>query len=57
MMKWKHFQHWGMHNLAYGSPQRKALTIAKLLALGSLALVGAAAATALVRKLTARQLG
>jgi uncharacterized protein (DUF362 family) len=53
MMKWQQFQRWGMHNVEFGSPERKVLTVAKpLLALG-LAVAGAAAVAALVGKLTA----
>jgi uncharacterized protein (DUF362 family) len=51
MMKLQQFQRWGMHNLEYGSPERKALTIGKPLAIAGLVVTGAAAATALVRKL------
>lgn len=55
IMKWQQFQRWGMHNVEYGSPRRRALTIAKPLTAAGLALAGVAAATALVRKLTSRQ--
>ncbi len=37
MMKWQEFQRWGMHNLEYGSPVRKALTVARPLGLAGLA--------------------
>jgi uncharacterized protein (DUF362 family) len=49
-MKWQQFQRWGMHNLEYGSPKRKAMTLAKPVA--AAVLVGAAIAgvTALVKK-------
>jgi hypothetical protein len=39
-----------MHNLEYGSPRRKALTVAKPLAAVGLAVAGAAAVTAMARK-------
>jgi uncharacterized protein (DUF362 family) len=52
MMKWQQFERWGMHNVEYGTSGRKALTIAKPLAVAALAVAGVAAATALVRKLT-----
>lgn len=51
-MKWQQFQRWGMHNVEYGSVSRKALTIAKPLAAVGLGVIGVAALTALVRKLT-----
>jgi uncharacterized protein (DUF362 family) len=38
IMKWQEFERWGMHNVEYGTPLRKAITIAK-----PLSLVGAAA--------------
>src|SRR5947209_20080557 len=37
IMKWQQFQRWGMHNLEYGSPVRKALTAAKPVAKAGLA--------------------
>src|SRR5205823_3436445 len=37
MMKWQQFQRWGMHNVEYGSPARKALTVARPLAAAGLA--------------------
>ncbi|MFN3653073.1 MAG: DUF362 domain-containing protein [Armatimonadota bacterium] len=52
-MKWEQFERWGMHNVEYGTPTRKALTIAKPLAALGLAVAGAAAMTALVGKLSA----
>jgi hypothetical protein len=51
-MKWQQFQRWGMHNVEYGSVRRQALTIAKPLAAVGLGVIGVAALTALVRKLT-----
>ena len=27
VLKWHQFQDWGMHNLRYGSPRRKAVTV------------------------------
>ncbi len=50
MMKWQEFERWGMHNLEYGTPARKALTIAKPLA-AVFAVAGIAALTILVKKI------
>src|SRR5205823_11063255 len=53
VMKVQQFQRWGTHNLEYGSPRRKALTLARpLLALG-VAIAGIAAVMAMVGKLSA----
>lgn len=41
MMHWQQFQRWGMNNLEYGSPARKAYTVA--MPLGVIALISAAA--------------
>jgi uncharacterized protein (DUF362 family) len=40
MMRWQEFERWGMHNVQYGTPARKALTIAKPLAAIGLAAAG-----------------
>jgi len=40
IMEWQQFQRWGMHNVEYGTPARKALTIAKPLAAAGLAAAG-----------------
>jgi uncharacterized protein (DUF362 family) len=37
VMKWQQFQRWGMHNLEYGSPARKALTVVRPLGIAGLA--------------------
>jgi hypothetical protein len=49
-IKWQQFERWGMHNLAYGGPSRKALTVAKPLAAAGLAAAGAAALAAVLRR-------
>jgi uncharacterized protein (DUF362 family) len=49
-MKWGQFERWGMHNLKYGTPKRKTVTLAKPLA-AALALGGGIAfASALLKK-------
>ena len=53
MMTWQQFRRWGMYNIKYGTPGRRALTIAKPLGAAGLAVAGCTAATALLRKLTA----
>lgn len=40
VMRWQQFQSRGMHNLAYGSPKRKAISVAKPLGLAALAVAG-----------------
>ena len=50
-MKWQQFERWGMHNLEYGSARRKALTVAKPAAAVALALTGAVALGALIRRI------
>jgi hypothetical protein len=50
-MKWQQFERWGMHNLEYGSPERKFATIAKPAVAAALAIAGIWMATALTRKL------
>ena len=47
IMKWEQFERWGMHNVGYGTPVRKALTIAKPIAAIGLAAVGIYGAAAL----------
>ncbi len=49
-MRWQQFERWGMHNVAYGSPGRKALTLAKPLAAVSLLIGGVAMAAALLSR-------
>lgn len=49
-MRWQQFERWGMHNVAYGSPKRKALTLAKPLAAASLLMGGLALAAALLNR-------
>jgi uncharacterized protein (DUF362 family) len=51
-MKWQQFERWVMENVRYGTPVRKALTIAKPLAAAGLAAAGIFGAAALLRKLT-----
>ena len=41
-MKWQQFERWGMHNVKYGTPAHKAVTLAKPVAALGLALAGAA---------------
>ena len=53
-MEWQQFQEWGMHNLSYGTPQRKALTVARPLAIVGLAVAGMAALAAVVGRLSSR---
>jgi len=48
MMKWEQFQRWGMHNVQYGTPIRKTLTIAKPLVGLALATAAFAAAASLI---------
>jgi uncharacterized protein (DUF362 family) len=49
-MKWQQFERWGMHNVRYGTPLHKAVTIAKPLAAAGLAVAGAAAIAALFNR-------
>jgi hypothetical protein len=49
-MKWQQFERAAMHNLAYGTPLRKAQTVARPFAVAALALAGAVALRTLVRK-------
>jgi uncharacterized protein (DUF362 family) len=50
IMKWQQFERWGMHNVGYGSPKRKALTIAKPLAAIGIALAAVVGIKALVNR-------
>ncbi len=47
-MRWAQFERWGMHNVQYGSPRRKALTIAEPAAAVVLIVSGIALAAALI---------
>ena len=49
-MKWQKFEQWGMHNVEYGTPARKALTFAKPLAAIGLAVAGIAAVSTVLRR-------
>lgn len=51
MMKWQQFERWGMHNVEYGTPARKVVTIAKPLAAIGLAVAGIFGAAALAGKI------
>ncbi len=51
MMKWQEFERWGMHNLEYGTPTRKALTVAKPLVATGFAVAGIFALMSLVKKI------
>ena len=51
IMKWQQFQRWGQHNVEYGTPTRKAVTIAKPLAAIGLTIAGIFGAVALGKKL------
>jgi uncharacterized protein (DUF362 family) len=50
-MKWQQFERWGMHNLEYGSPARKALTVSKPIVAISLATTGFALIAMLANRL------
>lgn len=50
-MEWQQFERWGMENVRYGTPVRKALTIAKPIAAVGLSAVGILGVAALIRKL------
>lgn len=50
MMKWQEFERWGMHNVQYGTPARKTLTIAKPLVGIGLAAAGIALLKALSKR-------
>jgi len=43
IMAYEQLQRWGQHNLEYGTPTRKVLTIAKPLVVAGLAVAGVAA--------------
>jgi len=51
ILKWQEFQRWGMSNLAYGSPKRKALTLAETLGTVAAGVLGLAAVLRMTRKL------
>lgn len=51
IMKYQQFERWGQHNLQYGTPTRKAITIAKPLAAIGLTIAGIFGAAAFGRKL------
>ena len=51
IMKWQEFQRWGMSNLQYGSPKRKAITVAETLGAVTAGVLAISAAVKLVRKL------
>ena len=50
-MKWQKFERWGMSNVEYGTPTRKALTIAKPLAAAGLAAAAVWGAVAIAQRL------
>jgi uncharacterized protein (DUF362 family) len=50
-MRWQQFERWGMENVRYGTPARKALTIAKPLAAAGLAMAGIFGAAILLPRL------
>lgn len=52
MMKWQEFERWGMHNTEFGTPARRALTVAKPLLAAGLVVIGIAALGKLIRKTT-----
>lgn len=52
MMKWQEFERWGMHNTEFGTPARRALTVAKPLLTAGLVVAGVAALGKLIRKTT-----
>jgi uncharacterized protein (DUF362 family) len=51
ILKWQEFQRWGMSNLQYGSPKRKAITVAETLGAIALGALGLTAAVKVARKL------
>jgi len=52
MMKWQEFERWGMHNTEFGTPARKALTVAKPLVAAGVAVAGIVALGKLIKKIT-----
>jgi uncharacterized protein (DUF362 family) len=50
MMKWQEFERWGMHNTGFGTPARRALTVAKPLLAAGLVIIGIAALGKLISK-------
>jgi uncharacterized protein (DUF362 family) len=51
-MRWQQFQRWGMHNVQYGTPARKAATIGRPLAAIALFAAAVAGGAVLLRRLT-----
>ena len=49
MMKWQEFERWGMHNTEFGTPARKAVTIAKPLLAAGIVAVGIVAFVKLIK--------
>ena len=49
-MRWQQLERWGMHNVAYGSPKRRALTVAKPLAAADLFIGGMVMAATLLNR-------
>ena len=54
-MEWQQFERWGMENVRYGTPVRRALTVAKPLALVGLAAGAAFGGIVLARRLFRRE--
>lgn len=54
-MKWQEFERWGMHNVEYGTPARKTLTISKPLAAVGLLAAGIYGASVLFGKIFAER--
>ena len=54
IMQWQQFQRWGQHNVQYGTPARKAITIAKPLAAIGLVAAGIFGIAALVSRISKR---
>ncbi|MEJ7863146.1 MAG: DUF362 domain-containing protein [Pyrinomonadaceae bacterium] len=54
IMKWEQFQRWGQHNVRYGTPARKAMTVAKPLAVIGLTIAGIFGAGALIQNFFSR---
>lgn len=54
IMQYEQFQRWGQHNVQYGTPARKIVTIAKPLAVVGLAVAGIFGVAALVRRASRR---
>ncbi len=54
IMKWEQFQRWGQHNVRYGTPARKAMTVAKPLAVIGLTIAGIFGARVLIQSFFGR---